>query len=135
MAKETNIRFKIDMQVDGKRQAADLSMQLGDLETVMQAVNDASKNTSAGIAAVMTKWEYAVNAVGRLRDAMRGLADAYAVQQEAETQLATAMRNSMGATDAQIQSIKDLCSAQQELGVIGDEVQLQGAQELSTYLS
>ncbi|MCH5319881.1 MAG: hypothetical protein J1E38_09275 [Paramuribaculum sp.] len=35
-----------------------------------------------------------------------------------------AMRNSMGTTDGQIQSIKDLCSAQQELGVIGDKVQL-----------
>lgn len=45
------------------------------------------------------------------------------------------MRNTMDAREADIQSIKDLCSAQQELGVIGDEVQLAGAQELATYLS
>ncbi len=44
------------------------------------------------------------------------------------------MRNTMGASDGEIQSIKDLCSAQQQLGIIGDEVQLAGAQELATYL-
>ena len=44
------------------------------------------------------------------------------------------MRNTMGAREADIQSIKDLCAAQQELGVIGDEVQLSGVQELATYL-
>ena len=59
---------------------------------------------------------------------------ASAVQQEAETKLATNMRNTMGARDEDIQSIKDLCAAQQQLGVIGDEVQLAGAQELATYL-
>ncbi|MBD5163399.1 MAG: hypothetical protein HDT09_01700, partial [Bacteroidales bacterium] len=51
-----------------------------------------------------------------------------------ETQLAVAMRNTMGARGDEIQSIKDLCTAQQELGVIGDEVQLAGAQEMATYL-
>ena len=67
----------------------------------------------------------------------KGLADlqgAYAAQVEVETQLAVNMRNTMGAREEDIQSIKDLCSAQQELGVIGDEVQLAGAQELATYL-
>ena len=52
----------------------------------------------------------------------------------AETQLQTIMRQRMGATDAEIQSVKDLCSAQQELGVIGDEVQLSGAQQMATFL-
>ena len=48
--------------------------------------------------------------------------------------MAVNMRNTMGAREADIQSIKDLCAAQQELGVIGDEVQLSGVQELATYL-
>lgn len=59
---------------------------------------------------------------------------AYAVQEEAETKLTTVMRERMGATDAMIQGVKDLCSEQQKLGVIGDEVQLAGAQQLSTFL-
>ena len=74
------------------------------------------------------------SAVQGLQTAMHGLADIYAVQAQAETRLSTVMRNTMDATEADIQAIKNLASAQQELGVIGDEVQLSGAQELATYL-
>ena len=66
---------------------------------------------------------------------MKDLSDAYAVQEVAETKLATVMQQRMGATDAEIQSIKDLASAQQEIGVIGDEVQLSGAQQIATFLN
>lgn len=74
------------------------------------------------------------NLFGKLNDSVSLLTSAYAAQEAVEVKLAQVMRNTMGATDDQIQSIKDLCSAQQELGVIGDEVQLAGAQELGTYL-
>lgn len=74
------------------------------------------------------------SAVQSLQSAMQGLTRAYAIQQEAETKLASNMRNTIGASDAEIQSIKDLCSAQQQLGVIGDEVQLAGAQELAVHV-
>lgn len=57
------------------------------------------------------------------------------VQTEAETKLGAVMRQRMGATPEMIQSIKDLTSAQQQLGVVGDEVQLSGAQQLSTFLT
>ncbi len=130
MTKETNIHFKVDMKVNGKQQAVDLGMALGDLEEVMESVDKASKNTSGAIASVMTRMEYTINAVQRLQSVMSDLTATYAVQQQAETQLARAMRNTMDATDEQIQSIKDLCSAQQERGVIGDEVQLQAAKAL-----
>lgn len=60
--------------------------------------------------------------------------EAYETQIEGETKLATVMRQRMAATDDQIKSILELTSAQQALGVIGDEVQLSGAQQLSTYL-
>lgn len=62
--------------------------------------------------------------VSKLDGVVQGLTQAYYIQQEAETKLQTVMAQRMGATEAEIQSIKDLCSAQQELGVIGDEVQL-----------
>ena len=62
-------------------------------------------------------------------------AAAYDAQMEAELKLATAMRNTMGARNDEIRSVLDLTAAQQKLGVIGDEVQLAGAQELATYLS
>lgn len=72
--------------------------------------------------------------IGKLQGALAGMQQAYAAQVQVETQLEVAMRNRMNASAEEIQSIKDLCSAQQELGVIGDEVQLAGAQELATYL-
>lgn len=58
----------------------------------------------------------------------------YQVQIEAEARLGATMRNSTSATKEQIQSVKDLASALQETGVVGDEVQLAGAQELATYV-
>ena len=61
--------------------------------------------------------------------------EAYDKQAEAEAKLAQVMRNTMQASADEVKQIKELCSAQQELGVVGDEVQLAGAQELATYLS
>lgn len=72
--------------------------------------------------------------VGGISSAMREFEQANIAQVQAETKLATVMRNTMSASDAEIASIKELASAQQHLGVIGDEVQLAGAQELGTYL-
>lgn len=74
------------------------------------------------------------NAISELQGVMTDLTSAYQVQLVAETQLQTIMRQRMGANDEMIQSVKDLCSAQQELGVIGDEVQLSGAQQMATFL-
>lgn len=72
--------------------------------------------------------------IGSLMGGMQNLLSAYSAQEVAETQLANNMRNTMDARDEDIQSIMDLCAAQQRLGVIGDEVQISGAQELATYL-
>lgn len=58
----------------------------------------------------------------------------YQVQIEAEARLGATMRNSTSATKEEIQSVKDLANSLQELGVVGDEVQLAGAQELATYV-
>lgn len=57
------------------------------------------------------------------------------VQNEAETKLGAIMQQRMGASPAEIQSIKTLTAAQQGLGVVGDEVQLAGAQQLATFLN
>lgn len=61
--------------------------------------------------------------------------DAYNIQSQAELKLETIMKQRMNSSDKQIQQTKDLTSAQQRLGVVGDELQLSGAQQLSTFLS
>ena len=74
------------------------------------------------------------DAIGQLHGTLSSLTSAYTQQEVAETRLAQAMRNTMGASDEEIQSIKDLAAEQQKIGVVGDEVQLAAAQELATYL-
>lgn len=93
------------------------------------------KGNVINFAALATGIDAAQRSFSQLQGAMQGLADAYAVQEVAETKLTTVMQQRMGATDAEIQSIKDLAAAQQEIGVIGDEVQLSGAQQIATFLS
>ncbi len=59
----------------------------------------------------------------------------YNIQASAVTRLRQVMFNTMGAREMEVNSILRLTSVQQKLGVVGDEIQISGAQELSTYLS
>ena len=92
------------------------------------------KGNVINFAALATGIDAAQRSFGQLQGAMQELADAYAVQETAERKLETIMRQRMGTSEDDIQSIKDLASAQQEIGVIGDEVQLSGAQQVTTFL-
>lgn len=79
-------------------------------------------------------FNFVVSAVRGVMSVTRDLTDSYKVQAAAETRLEQVMHNTMGAASQEVQSIKDLAAAQQQLGVVGDEVQLSAAQELATYL-
>lgn len=61
--------------------------------------------------------------------------DAANIQQEAERKLATVMINRMNASKESIQSVKDLASELQNLGVVGDEAAIAGAATLASYVS
>lgn len=56
-------------------------------------------------------------------------------QAQAENKLIEIYRTRMGVDEKAAQSTFKLASAQQQLGVVGDEVQLAGAQQLATYAS
>lgn len=58
---------------------------------------------------------------------------AYNTQMLNEVKLQTIMQKRLGATSDEINSIKELASAQQQIGIIGDEVQLAGAQQIATF--
>lgn len=60
---------------------------------------------------------------------------AYQLQIENETKLTTVMRQRMNATQEEIDSIKELAKLEQQRGIYGDEMILQGAQELATYVN
>lgn len=72
--------------------------------------------------------------VKAIKDFGQSCIDAYKVQEAAELKLETVMKQRMKASDSSIQSVKDLASEQQKLGVVGDELQLNGAQQLATFL-
>ena len=130
-----SISFKIADGADGLKK---LAVDAGALRKIMKETVDVSTELNKSLinfASLCTGIDSVANSFNSLQAAVKGLTNAYAAQIEAETKLATTMRNTMGAREEDIQSIKDLCSAQQELGVIGDEVQLAGAQELATYLT
>lgn len=59
---------------------------------------------------------------------------AYMEESVEVAKLSRVMKNTMGARQDEIDSIMALTSAQQKLGVVGDETQMAGAQELATYL-
>ena len=122
---------------DGANGIKMLTLNAADLRKVMSATAVEAgklKTNFINFAAIATSFKVIGDAVNGIKGVMADLTGAYAVQEEAETKLQTVMRQRMGASDEEIQSIKDLASAQQELGVIGDEVQLSGAQQIATFL-
>ena len=137
MAGKSTISITFKLDGDGKG-FKELSADADGLKKVISsAVSEAQQLNSEAInfAAIASSLDAMQRSFQELLNGMQDLADAYAVQEVAETKLAVIMQQRMNATQAEIQSIKDLTSAQQELGVIGDEVQLSGAQQIATFLT
>ena len=128
------VRLKIKIDDDFKT----VETNADDLrDAISQVLDEAEKINSSLINSnqIAQAFEQVGAAVRGLQAVMHDLTDAYAVQSAAEARLGQVMRNTMGASAGEIQSIKDLAAAQQQLGIVGDEVQLSGAQELATYIS
>lgn len=128
---DKKVEFEIKVIGDALERLKQITGQTEDLGNA--AAKAKSKLASIGGAFIAAN--QALEFVKKAADKMREYTEANKAQQEAETKLAQVMRNTMGASNAEIASIKELASIQQKLGVIGDEVQLAGAQELGTYLS
>ena len=130
-----SITFKLD---GDSKSFKDLAKDADGLKQVITSTLSEAQQLKGNVinfAALATGIDAAQRSFSQLQSGMKDLADAYAVQEVAETKLATVMQQRMGAADAEIQSIKELASAQQEIGVIGDEVQLSGAQQIATFLN
>lgn len=136
MAKNSTVSvvFKVEDAGNGFQK---LSLDAQAFKKVIgQTVVEAEKLRSSifNFAAIATGLDSVSKTLTNLQNVVKDLTAAHAAQIQVETQLAVNMRNTMAATEQQIQSIKDLCSAQQELGIVGDEVQLAGAQKLALSL-
>ena len=133
MPKEVSFVIRLDDKGTFKKVTVDAA-ELGRAVRSVQDESEKAKRTIISWSEVSQAFDVLQNAISELQGVMTDLTSAYQVQLVAETQLQTIMRQRMGANDEMIQSVKDLCSAQQELGVIGDEVQLSGAQQMATFL-
>jgi hypothetical protein len=125
------LTYTINLNGNVTKGVLDISGAATQAHTKMNKLADAANK----IANIGFAFQHAAALVGKFTAAMDKCVKAYEMQAVAEKKLETLMRNSMAATDVQIKNIKDLTAAQQKLGVIGDEIQLAGAQELSTYLT
>lgn len=127
----SDIKYNIKISVDGKEAVVETTRSVKDLANEAEATRKALRtwtNLALSTQALM-------GSLQSLTGLMKEYSDANRAQVEVETKLATVMKQRMNASDAEIQSIKDLASAQQALGVVGDEVQLAGIQQVATFLN
>lgn len=129
-----------NMMVRAGADFSSITKQANKAKTSMSSMKASVTRSCSGMKAVAASMKSAFATLGvtisgiALLSFAKSAKEAFEVQAEGETKLATVMRQRMGASAKEIQQIKDLCSAQQALGVIGDEVQLSGAQQLATFL-
>ena len=129
-----SITFKLDGDGNGFKILAQDANGLKQAITATLSEAKQLKGNVINFAALATGIDAAQRSFGQLQSLMGDLSKSYQQQEIAETQLTTVMRQRMGATDEEIASIKQLASEQQKLGVVGDEVQLAGAQQVATFL-
>lgn len=127
----SDIKYNIKISVDGKEAVVETTRSVKDLANEAEATRKALRTWTN----LALSTQALTSSLQSLTGLMKEYSDANRAQVEVETKLATVMKQRMSASDAEIQSIKDLASAQQALGVVGDEVQLAGIQQVATFLS
>lgn len=136
MAKK--ITFDIELNVNGQNMVVRASQDVRELQKAVSTVKDGTRRAVDEFVAwggVVTTIQGVTNGIQQLGGALLELANDYNAQEEAELKLQTIMRQRMKASDDDVDAIKRLASAQQEIGVVGDEVQLAGAQQVATFLN
>ena len=127
----SDIKYNIKISVDGKEAVVETTRSVKDLANEAEATRKALRTWTN----LALSTQALTSSLQSLTGLMKEYSEANRAQVEVETKLATVMKQRMNASDAEIQSIKDLASAQQALGVVGDEVQLAGIQQVATFLN
>lgn len=133
-----DVRFNIKLSIDGKESLVTASTNVRELADGLGLIKtkaEVARSKMLSLTQVTAAFQNISSSMEGLLSTMQTYTNAYNIQAEAETKLETVMRQRMSATDDLIQSVKDLASEQQALGVIGDEVQLMGVQQMATFLT
>ena len=131
------VTFQIKIETVGGENVKNVTMDAEELGRVVKEVTDEQEKLNTKLLDINQAQQAIQNVtsgIGQIASEVSKYTAAYSAQETVERKVAQVMRNTMDASEAEIESIKKLCAAQQELGVIGDEVQMAGAQELATYL-
>ena len=137
MAGKSTISITFKLDGDGKG-FKDLANDAEGLKKIVSStISEAQQlNTEAiNFASVASGINQMQESLTTLRDALADLTAGYNYAVEAETKLTTVMAQRMNATQQEIESIKALALAEREKGVIDDDVQLMGAQQIATFLT
>lgn len=125
----SSMRSFSDNMTDAGKDAADAAQHIRELSAQVKSM---PTQQPLAIAEGFKKLKSIVMTLG-IAKFVKDSNDAYETQMTNELKLTAHMKHRMNATDEEIKSIKELASAQQKIGVIGDEIQLAGAQQLTTY--
>ena len=109
---------------DAEEKAGQSTLKLGDLikaNLISEAIKSGIKNLASSI--------------GNLVSSMGEWSDMSNALKEQEAKVTRVMKNTTDATDDEIKSLINLTGTQEKLGVVSQETQLAGLQELGTYVT
>jgi hypothetical protein len=112
----------------------------GEIEQIGDAADDSTGRVNRFTSAIEKirdiglKVQSVASFFSTLTSSVQGLVDAYNMQVTTEAKLAVVMRNTMSASQEDVNGILELTSALEKLGVVSGDVQVAGAQEMATYL-
>ncbi|PKL00068.1 MAG: hypothetical protein CVV56_08110 [Tenericutes bacterium HGW-Tenericutes-1] len=138
MAKKTT--YETILAIGGKVQSSmgkafsQAQKNISGLEKQTKAANATNKGFSVGLKTVIGG-ALAYKAFSSAKSYLNESVEAAKVQIEVETKLATVLKQRTNASESQIQSILSLSEAQEQLGIIEGDVQIAGAQQLSTFVN
>lgn len=134
----SNKTVELKIKVDDDGTFKKVSVDAGDLNEAIKGISESALTLDQkmiNINQMSQAFDSVQQSISQLQGVMQGFVQAYADSEAASTRLSVAMKNTMSATQSEIDSVLELTAAQQKLGVIDDDIQTAGAQELATYLS
>lgn len=127
--------IQIVIEADGKPIDAVIKSTEGLKEAMQKAISEATKLKPSLInaAATASLFQTLKSAVGSLQGVFSSYTQAFEAAAVANTKLKTIMEQRMNATAEDVKGVKDVISAQKELGVVSGSVQVAGAQQIGTF--
>lgn len=132
------VTFSIKIVDEGSDGIKKITVNTENLGKALETVTDKSSRLNGKLLDVNQASQSIMNltmSMQQIIGKVNEMTECWEKQEDAELKLETVMKQRMNATESDIDSIKRLASEQQKLGVVGDEVQLAGAQQIATFVN